>query len=113
MFFARIYWQNTFYYLFFHIYTQNTICAYILAKLLLGSHFGYSIDGYRDSGGEWHIISGAPTLQKNSRRTGGVFECPISQLPNDCQEINEDLTYDEGFENSMYGQAVSGKVTKF
>ncbi|KAM7069126.1 integrin alpha-IIb [Molossus nigricans] len=57
-----------------------------------GSHFGFSLDFYKDSHGSVAIVVGAPrTLGRNQEETGGVFLCPWRAEGGQCSSLPFDL----------------------
>ncbi|KAF5924496.1 hypothetical protein HPG69_018897 [Diceros bicornis minor] len=58
-----------------------------------GSHFGFSLDFYKDSRGSVSIVVGAPrTLGRSQEETGGVFLCPWKAKGGQCTSLPFDLT---------------------
>ncbi|XP_036739045.2 integrin alpha-IIb isoform X2 [Manis pentadactyla] len=57
-----------------------------------GSHFGFSLDFYKDSHGSVAIVVGAPrTLDQSQEETGGVFLCPWRAEGGQCSSLPFDL----------------------
>ncbi|KAM5213001.1 integrin alpha-IIb isoform 1-T1 [Hipposideros larvatus] len=57
-----------------------------------GSHFGYSLDFYKDNRGSVTIVVGAPrTLGRSREETGGVFLCPWRAEGGQCTPLTFDL----------------------
>lgn len=57
-----------------------------------GSHFGFSLDFYKDSHGSVAIVVGAPrTLGRNQEEMGGVFLCPWRAEGDQCTLLQFDL----------------------
>ncbi|XP_058417162.1 integrin alpha-IIb [Diceros bicornis minor] len=57
-----------------------------------GSHFGFSLDFYKDSRGSVSIVVGAPrTLGRSQEETGGVFLCPWKAKGGQCTSLPFDL----------------------
>uniref|UniRef100_A0A8C3VYH6 Integrin alpha-IIb n=1 Tax=Catagonus wagneri TaxID=51154 RepID=A0A8C3VYH6_9CETA len=57
-----------------------------------GSHFGFSLDFYKNSHGSVSIVVGAPrTLGRNLEETGGVFLCPWNPKSVQCVELSFNL----------------------
>ncbi|XP_057571743.1 integrin alpha-IIb isoform X2 [Hippopotamus amphibius kiboko] len=57
-----------------------------------GSHFGFSLDFYKDSHGSVSIVVGAPrTLGRSQEETGGVFLCPWKAEGSQCISLTFDL----------------------
>lgn len=57
-----------------------------------GSHFGFSLDFYKDSHGSVAIVVGAPrTLDQSRKETGGVFLCPWRAEGGQCSSLPFDL----------------------
>ncbi|XP_006897945.1 PREDICTED: integrin alpha-IIb [Elephantulus edwardii] len=57
-----------------------------------GSHFGFSLDFYKDSRGSVAIVVGAPrTMGRSQEETGGVFLCPWRTEGAECSSLSFDL----------------------
>ncbi|XP_037348627.1 integrin alpha-IIb [Talpa occidentalis] len=57
-----------------------------------GSHFGFSLDFYKDSRGSVIIVVGAPqTLGRDEEKMGGVFLCPWRAEGDQCNSLLFDL----------------------
>ncbi|XP_054449198.1 integrin alpha-IIb [Pteronotus mesoamericanus] len=57
-----------------------------------GSHFGFSLDFYKDSYRSVTIVVGAPrTLGRSQEETGGVFLCPWKAEGGQCSPLSFDL----------------------
>ncbi|KAG8505009.1 Integrin alpha-IIb [Galemys pyrenaicus] len=57
-----------------------------------GSHFGFSLDFYKDSRGSVTIVVGAPqSLGRNQEKMGGVFLCPWRAEGDQCNLLLFDL----------------------
>ncbi|XP_054565094.1 integrin alpha-IIb [Eptesicus fuscus] len=57
-----------------------------------GSHFGFSLDFYKDNHGSVAIVVGAPRIQGRSQEeTGGVFLCPWRAEGGQCSPLPFDL----------------------
>ncbi|XP_049717148.1 integrin alpha-IIb [Elephas maximus indicus] len=60
-----------------------------------GSHFGFSLDFYKDSKGSVAIVVGAPrALGPRREETGGVFLCPWKAEGGQCTSLSFHLTDD-------------------
>ncbi|XP_062030824.1 integrin alpha-IIb [Lepus europaeus] len=58
-----------------------------------GSHFGFSLDFYKDSHGSVAIVVGAPlTLGRGQEETGGVFLCPWKAEGSQCSPLSFNLS---------------------
>ncbi|XP_059733983.1 integrin alpha-IIb isoform X8 [Bos javanicus] len=57
-----------------------------------GSHFGFSLDFYKNSNGSVYVVVGAPrTLGHSEEETGGVFLCPWKAEGGQCISLPFDL----------------------
>ncbi|XP_070339468.1 integrin alpha-IIb isoform X2 [Equus asinus] len=57
-----------------------------------GSHFGFSLDFYKDSRGSVSIVVGAPrTLGRSQEEMGGAFLCPWKAEGGQCTSLSFDL----------------------
>uniref|UniRef100_A0A8C4LWU0 Integrin subunit alpha 2b n=1 Tax=Equus asinus TaxID=9793 RepID=A0A8C4LWU0_EQUAS len=58
-----------------------------------GSHFGFSLDFYKDSRGSVSIVVGAPrTLGRSQEEMGGAFLCPWKAEGGQCTSLSFDLS---------------------
>ncbi|XP_046533560.1 integrin alpha-IIb isoform X2 [Equus quagga] len=58
-----------------------------------GSHFGFSLDFYKDSRGSVSIVVGAPrTLGRSQEEMGGAFLCPWKAQGGQCTSLSFDLS---------------------
>ncbi|XP_037665873.1 integrin alpha-IIb isoform X2 [Choloepus didactylus] len=77
-----------------------------------GSHFGFSLDFYKDSRGSVAIVVGAPrTLGHGLEETGGVFLCPWRAEGDQCTSLTFDLsdeTRKTGFQTFQIFKAGQG-----
>ncbi|XP_015995238.2 integrin alpha-IIb isoform X2 [Rousettus aegyptiacus] len=67
-----------------------------------GSHFGFSLDFYKDSRGSVGIVVGAPrTVGRSSEETGGVFLCPWRAEGDQCNSLPFNLSDENRTVNSQ------------
>ncbi|XP_077020275.1 integrin alpha-IIb [Tamandua tetradactyla] len=84
------------------------------------SHFGFSLDFYKDSHGSVAIVVGAPrTLGRNLEETGGVFLCPWRAEGNQCTSLPFDFRDEtqnigsQTFQTFKAGQGLGASVVSW
>ncbi|XP_029783721.1 integrin alpha-IIb [Suricata suricatta] len=85
-----------------------------------GSHFGFSLDFYKDSRGSVAIVVGAPrTRGRSQEETGGVFLCPwrteggqCTSLPFDLNDETRHIGY-QTFQTFKAGQGLGASVVSW
>ncbi|XP_047702005.1 integrin alpha-IIb isoform X2 [Prionailurus viverrinus] len=85
-----------------------------------GSHFGFSLDFYKDSRGSVAIVVGAPrTRGRSQEETGGVFLCPWRTEGGQCTSLPFDLNDEtrhvgfQTFQTFKAGQGLGASVVSW
>ncbi|XP_077603843.1 integrin alpha-IIb [Crocuta crocuta] len=85
-----------------------------------GSHFGFSLDFYKDSRGSVAIVVGAPrTRGRNQEETGGVFLCPWRTEGGQCTSLPFNLNDEtrhigfQTFQTFKAGQGLGASVVSW
>ncbi|KAM9597119.1 integrin alpha-IIb [Trichechus inunguis] len=85
-----------------------------------GSHFGFSLDFYKDSSGSVGIVVGAPrALDRSSEETGGVFLCRWRAEGGQCTSLPFNLKDDtqnmgsQTFQTFKAGQGLGASVVSW
>ncbi|XP_036195455.1 integrin alpha-IIb isoform X1 [Myotis myotis] len=85
-----------------------------------GSHFGFSLDFYKDSHGSLAIVVGAPRIRgRNQEETGGVFLCPWRAEGGQCSSLSFNLNDEtrtvgsQTFQTFKAGQGLGASVVSW